>query len=331
MRTTTRRTVGALLATALAIGMSACASSADHSTPGGDAGAAGGGSTFPTTVEHEFGETTIESEPQRVVTLGWGDVDNAIDLGVNPVAYTRSAHFPGLQPWAEEVAGDIDAVDLGTDSELDYEEIAALEPDLIVDVQGGTDDDQYARLSSIAPTVARPAGTNPWQVSRAAATRQIAQALGRTEAGEQLLAELDEQIAQTRTRYPHLEGKTGNAVLVSDQTTYWAFHDRDGRGEFIETIGMRIPEEIGARDDGSSFTLQVSAEEVEMLDGDVVLFLTDDDSFVPSEYNELFERFDAELLTLTPTERQAISVNTPLSIAYALDTLVPRIADAVQD
>ncbi|MBB1023085.1 MULTISPECIES: ABC transporter substrate-binding protein [unclassified Dietzia] len=331
MRTTLRRTVGALLATTLAVGLSACSPGDAPTAGGGNPGSDGDGSAFPVTVEHEFGETTIESEPQRVVTLGWGDVDNAIALGVNPVGYARSADYPGLQPWARDAAGEIDAVDLGSASEPDYERIASLEPDLIIDVQGGTDDEQYSRLSSIAPTVARPAGTNVWQVNRAPATRQIARALGRVEEGEQLLTELEEHIAQTTARYPQLEGKTGTAVLVSDPGTYYGFQNRDGRGEFIETIGMRLPESIAARDDGSSFSVQVASEEVAMLDGDVVLFLTDDQNFVPTEYNQLFGRFSAELLTLTSTERQAISVNTPLSVSYALDTLVPRIADAVRD
>ncbi|AVZ40015.1 MULTISPECIES: ABC transporter substrate-binding protein [unclassified Dietzia] len=195
MRTTLRRTVGALLATTLAVGLSACSPGDAPTAGGGNPGSDGDGSAFPVTVEHEFGETTIESEPQRVVTLGWGDVDNAIALGVNPVGYARSADYPGLQPWARDAAGEIDAVDLGSASEPDYERIASLEPDLIIDVQGGTDDEQYSRLSSIAPTVARPAGTNVWQVNRAPATRQIARALGRVEEGEQLLTELEEHIA----------------------------------------------------------------------------------------------------------------------------------------
>ena len=30
---------------------------------------------FPVTIEHAFGETTIEEEPTRVATLGWSDQD----------------------------------------------------------------------------------------------------------------------------------------------------------------------------------------------------------------------------------------------------------------
>ena len=37
---------------------------------------------FPVTIEHAFGETTIEEEPTRVATLGWTDQDIALSLGV---------------------------------------------------------------------------------------------------------------------------------------------------------------------------------------------------------------------------------------------------------
>ena len=40
---------------------------------------------FPVTIEHALGETTIESEPTRVATLGWTDHDHALALGVVPV------------------------------------------------------------------------------------------------------------------------------------------------------------------------------------------------------------------------------------------------------
>ena len=41
------------------------------------------------TIEHAFGETTIETEPKRVATLGWSDQDNAVALGVVPVGATK--------------------------------------------------------------------------------------------------------------------------------------------------------------------------------------------------------------------------------------------------
>ncbi|WP_202872651.1 ABC transporter substrate-binding protein [Kribbella soli] len=38
------------------------------------------------TIDHLYGSTTIKAKPQRVVTLGGGDTEAAIALGVVPVA-----------------------------------------------------------------------------------------------------------------------------------------------------------------------------------------------------------------------------------------------------
>ena len=40
---------------------------------------------FPVTIEHAYGETTVEQEPERVVALGWSDPDVVLSLGVVPV------------------------------------------------------------------------------------------------------------------------------------------------------------------------------------------------------------------------------------------------------
>ena len=58
---------------------------------------------FPVTIEHAFGETTIEAEPTRVATLGWTDQDSALALGVVPVGATKIT-------WGGNEAGSTDVV-----------------------------------------------------------------------------------------------------------------------------------------------------------------------------------------------------------------------------
>ena len=80
-----RRTLAALL-TAAALSLAGC-STGSTDTPDAppkavsdvDAGA------FPVTIEHAYGETTIEQEPKRIATLGWSDQDVVLSLGVVPV------------------------------------------------------------------------------------------------------------------------------------------------------------------------------------------------------------------------------------------------------
>src|SRR5690554_3147776 len=129
-----------LAATLLALALAGCAPSAGPAdepaaTPEATEGAAG---AFPVTIEHAFGETVIEAEPQRVVTWGWGSTDAAIALGVVPVAIPFQAYGGdenGVLPWIAEALEEMGAETptvLPDSAEAPVEAIAAAEPDLIL-------------------------------------------------------------------------------------------------------------------------------------------------------------------------------------------------------
>ncbi|YCN58173.1 ABC transporter substrate-binding protein [Rhodococcus erythropolis] len=56
----------------------------------------------------------------------------------------------------EDAIGDAEVVYLYSDSEPNFEKVAGLAPDLIVGVSAGFDENTYAKLTKIAPTVGRP-------------------------------------------------------------------------------------------------------------------------------------------------------------------------------
>ena len=65
---------------------------------------------FPVTLEHAFGETEIEAEPTRVVTLGWSDQDVVLALGVVPVGATDitwGGNDQGSTPWFDEALDEL--------------------------------------------------------------------------------------------------------------------------------------------------------------------------------------------------------------------------------
>src|SRR5262245_7020964 len=75
---------------------------------------------FPVTIEHAFGETTIEEEPTRVATLGWTDQDAVLSLGVVPVGATKLT-------WGGNDAGSSDWFDakveeLGAEAPVRYDD-----------------------------------------------------------------------------------------------------------------------------------------------------------------------------------------------------------------
>jgi iron complex transport system substrate-binding protein len=178
---------GIVLVVAGAVALAACGSDADSdadgggdSVPGTDAPADTTPDTtgdtsapddtsaaFPVTIEHVFGETTIESEPQRVVSIGYAEHESILALGVTPIAvrdwYGDQPY--ATWPWAQDELGDAQPEVLPS-TELNFEQIAALDPDLIIGVSSGIEQGDYDTLSQIAPTVTRTGealyGT-PWR------------------------------------------------------------------------------------------------------------------------------------------------------------------------
>lgn len=59
---------------------------------------------FPITIEHAFGKTVIEQEPERVVCLAWSNMEAPLALGIAPVGYSAPNYGlvdeNGTWPWA---------------------------------------------------------------------------------------------------------------------------------------------------------------------------------------------------------------------------------------
>lgn len=62
--------------------------------------------SYPLTIEHAFGETVIESKPERVATVGWENQDTPLALGVAPVGVSAANYGlvteNNLHPWTDE-------------------------------------------------------------------------------------------------------------------------------------------------------------------------------------------------------------------------------------
>lgn len=289
--------------------------------------------SFPVTIEHVFGATTVPERPERIVTLGVSDADVVLALGQVPVGNTGFAFYEtGLGPWTDGMVEDAEITRIESDSEPNLEQIAGLAPDLILGVNAGFDEPTYAKLSEIAPTIARPEGTAAYAVPRDQATDSIATALGMAEEGAALNAKTDQLIADTVAENPQFAGKTGVAVM-SYSGVYAGFLPGDGRGQFLTGLGFQIPDEVTSRDTGDTFYVEVSPENVNLLDADVMLVLGADENFDIVAENPAFANTAAgrggAIIPATLDQRGAITYNSVLSIPYALDNLVPRIADAV--
>lgn len=211
----TRTTTALIAAATLSIGLAACSDSGD-----GDGSSNGDGDnsasadlietkgTFPQTVSTKFGDVTVDEQPQRVAALGWGDAETALALGVQPVGASDWIDFggEGVGPWVGESSNYETTYEDAPESidtlEPDFEAIATLDPDLILDVRSSGDQERYDKLSTIATTVGVPDGGDSYLSPREEQVSMISTALGLAEDGEEINQRYDEMVAQIRKDHP---------------------------------------------------------------------------------------------------------------------------------
>lgn len=168
----------------------------------------------PITVEGATGTLTLPQAPSRIVALEWSLVENVLALGVAPVGI---ADVEGYKTWVNvplELPSDV--ADVGQRLEPSLESIAALEPDLILTSEGRHEPIQDA-LSDIAPTLMIPADVigddEPPLAHNEESFRLIAAALGRTEAADAVIAEVEQTIADGAAAID-AAGKAGAPYVV---------------------------------------------------------------------------------------------------------------------
>lgn len=284
---------------------------------------------FPLTVEHALGAVTIPSAPQRVVALMDRDVDTLLALGVVPVGI-RSwyGHEGGVGDWARDRLGAAEPM-VWTGRELNYEAIAALEPDLIVFASSGGDTEEYGMLSQIAPTLSLPRGELPWGSTTTGTTLLIAEALGRRADGEALLAGLEDYLAGQKAAHPEFAGHTANYVDVHDGgLTYYA------RSQVINStlydLGFSPVRAVLDMGEDESY-VTTSDEQAELVDADIMLIYpfgkTLPEMLESHPTLDTLQAFKSDRAIILPD--LAFSQASVLSIPYALDSLVPEFAAAL--
>jgi iron complex transport system substrate-binding protein len=233
---------------------------------------------FPRVIRHAFGDTTIESQPQRIVALDAGELDSVMYLGLTPVGAVEfeASRFPTQM--AERAAG---ITVVGTLSEPDIEAIVALQPDLIISSALRHDENIFANLSAIAPTVfsAQPG------VSFKQNFKLYAQALGREADARVLIDTYENGVRALNAQLPDPRPTTTIVQIRPDHVRYYqranflgqvltdlGFPRNDGENvDDFAYIGSQ--EELGTYADGEFLILIVSEGEndlaAEILNGDL--------------------------------------------------------------
>lgn len=241
---------------------------------------------YPIRIDHAFGETVIESKPERVATISWGNHDTALALGNVPVGISKAnygvADENGLLEWTaaqyKELGVENPAVFDDIDG-IDFEAVSASEPDVILASYSGITQEEYDLLSEIAPVVAYK--TNAWQTYWRDQVIENATGMGMKAEGEKIVAELETLIVDKKSEYPQLEGKTAAFFYFNpaDLGKFYVYLPTDPRANYLTDLGLEFPESVHElAGETDSFALELSAENIDKLsDVDIIVAYGNDD------------------------------------------------------
>ncbi|MDH2413194.1 iron-siderophore ABC transporter substrate-binding protein [Nocardioides sp. CER19] len=340
-----RTSLRVVLVTALAaLALAACGTDSSDDAPTSSSAAAADDTSYPITIEHALGETVIEKKPERVATVAWSNHEVPLALGIVPVGMSKAAwgddDGDGVLPWVEDKLDELHAktpVLFDESDGIDFEAVADTRPDVILAAYSGLTEEDYEKLSKIAPTVAYPG--IPWATSLDDTIKLDSEALGMKRQGEELIAALHEKEKAEFAKYPALAGKK---ILFSyidpkDMSQVGFYTTHDTRPGFLSDLGSPQPKVVvdySAKTE--EFYQTVSAEDTEAFD-DVDVFVTygntDGSTLAAMQKDPLLSKIPAikngAVAVLADSTPLAASANpSPLSIDATLDEYFQVLSDA---
>lgn len=251
--------IGALTAAA-ALTASACG--------GGDGdsgkGPADGGTR---TVQTAMGAVKVPEQPERVVVLDTAELDSALTLGVKPVGATRSEVNSGFlsylpKNWTKGIK------DVGSIGQPNLEAVAALKPDLILSNMD-RDKQRYDELAKIAPTVLTKTTGYPWKEN----FQVHAEALGKKKAAAGVVADYKAKAKGVTDALggPEKAGATEvSMVRFVEGADTRLYGKQNYLGTVFADVGLGRPKV----QDVDEFMVEVSPEQIDKADGDVIFHAT---------------------------------------------------------
>jgi iron complex transport system substrate-binding protein len=273
-----RSTFLPLLLVAVALTITSCAAGTSGSTGAADDPAATS-TTFPVTIKHAYGSTTIEAKPKRVAAIAWANADAALALGVTPVGMAAQPYGDddgdGILGWTKDALDAADATTPALFDEtdgIDFEKVADSKPDIILAAYSGITKADYATLSKIAPVVAFP--DKAYGTSWRDTVLIDGKALGLEKQAKAYVAKQDAAITSAVAAYPDIAGKTAMfSWLGNDFSKLGYYSSTDARAMYLDDLGLKTPASIDQLTAaGSSFFGDVSAENVDVFDDVDIIF-----------------------------------------------------------
>jgi len=326
--------------------LAACSSDPEATNPSNSGEPTADAATeFPITIEHAFGSTTIEAKPERVATVAWSNGEVPLALGIVPVGIAAQDwgddDGDGMMPWVEDQLTELGAeapVLFDETDGIDFEAVAATEPDIILATYSGLTQEEYDTLSQIAPTIAYPEFA--WGTSWEDQVLVSSKALGLASEGEALVDELHGTIEASIANYPELVGaKTVFSYISPANPGIIGFYTlTDTRPGFLESVGIPPTQLVidSTEANPDLFNVEISSEEADKLaDADLIITYGDDTVLGALQADPIFGKVPAieagRVVALADSTPLSASANpSPLSIGWGIDEYFALLAAPLQ-
>ncbi|MFZ5969286.1 MAG: ABC transporter substrate-binding protein [Bacillota bacterium] len=213
-------------------------------------------------IEHAMGTTEIQGEPQRIVILTNEGTEALLELGVKPVGAAQS--WTG-SPWYKHIEKDMEGVqNLGEESQVNIEAIAALDPDLIIGNKM-RHEKIYDQLSKIAPTVYSDTLRGEWKAN----FEFYAKVLNKEEEGKAIIKKFDDRVASIAALAGDKLNTEVSIIRFMPGKTRIYLGDTFS-GTILKQIGFARPE--NQRSD--EFTIEIGKERLKEADGQIMFYFT---------------------------------------------------------
>ncbi|GAA0238509.1 iron-siderophore ABC transporter substrate-binding protein [Marinomonas primoryensis] len=298
---------------------------------------------FPITIEHAFGSSVIMQKPKRVATVAWANHEVPLALGIVPVGFAAATfgddNGDGVLPWVADQLNTLNAktpVLFDEGDGVDFEAVAATQPDVILAAYSGLSQSDYDTLSMIAPVVAFP--NKPWSTNWRSMIRINSAGLGMAKEGETLIAHIETQIAERVAHYPELKGKSAMFITHLDPTDLSVirfYSANDARVSFFDDLGLQSPPSVKNISRDGQYSGESSIEQIDEFN-DVDIFVTygNKQLLTPLTTNPLMSKMRAirsGAIVMLGNSQIATAANpTPLSISWVLDDYLDALAAAAR-
>jgi len=196
-------------------------------------------------------------------------------------------------------------------------------------------EEEYNTLSEIAPVV--PFEETAWKTSWREQTIRNAEGLGMKEAGEELVKQTEDMIAEKVSEHSEFKGVKAGFFWISadDFSTFYAYLPADPRASYLQDLGFELPKSIkNLAGDGSDFSVTLSRESVEDLsDIDLMVVYGDEELLKTLQADKIMSEIPAikngAVVLIDSTSRLAAST-TPsiLSIPATIDEYLDVLSEA---